>query len=109
MAAIPEGRDHERIWLEPAKPREGPDDRRWCQDDVWDGRATEYVRADLLPIWQPIETAPEGEIIGYNRHTKKYKIGERYCFKREWDAIIDRKSGRFLVCSDWMPLPEPPR
>jgi len=46
--------DHERIWLEPRTPNDpSPDERCWCQHDVWDrgdyegSEPTEYVRADL--------------------------------------------------------------
>lgn len=47
--------DHERIWLQPRPPAGVPDDRTWCQDDVWTHELdhggdppTEYVRADLM-------------------------------------------------------------
>ena len=40
--------DHERIWLQSEEGAANHEEGRlWCQDDVWDGDSTEYVRADL--------------------------------------------------------------
>jgi hypothetical protein len=47
-----DGKDHERIWLEPGEPKSS-EGRMWCEDNAWThrgehGQATEYVRADLV-------------------------------------------------------------
>ena len=66
-------------------------------------RPTRYVRADLVPHWQPIETAPEmqavltwskrdGRVIGVN-------TGE------EWLMASDVKVDPPTM---WQPLPAPP-
>ena len=74
---------------------------------IYDNKdAAEYIRSDLVPQWQPIETAPlhedlllwcEGDIL------KGYKLTFGWCvgFDREDDAI-------YVNPTHWQPLPTPP-
>lgn len=84
-------------------------------DRYWE--ANEYVRADLVPRWQPIETAPRD---GTRVDLWSVQFG-RYP-NASWDTIYDppdtcgwtdanhhgsiAEAGPF---TRWMPLPEPPK
>ena len=61
--------------------------------------------------WQGIESAPSGiPIIGLRDPSQTGRqpafIGEVYDLRK--NALIDVWSGRWAVCTHWMPLPTPP-
>ena len=63
--------------------------------------------------WQPIETAPRGEIIVglklYCVGAQPAAVGELYDPKiAGGPALIDRWHGRWWRVTHWMPLPLPP-
>jgi hypothetical protein len=77
-----DGKDHERIWLEPGEPKSS-EGRMWCENNAWShrgehGQATEYVRADLIgnllrdtakvPPWQSPGLS-EWSIVGMNHYS----------------------------------------
>jgi len=70
------------------------------------------MQAHMVPVgWQPIETAPKGEVIIGLRdpsHTGRQPafIGEFYDLRE--NALLDQWSGRWAVCTHWQPLPTPP-
>jgi hypothetical protein len=59
--------------------------------------------------WQPIETAPKGrKLLGIQ--SARYFVGERFevqAFGVDV-ALIDRMSGKWVACTHWHDLPEPP-
>lgn len=94
-------------------PHDYPEERiiTWKDDDT--GKFVgmcKYIRADLVPQWQPIETAPKDgtEILtirsnGYIRNAKWYDNP----FGRK-DTVIDDADGKWWSVTHWMPLPSPP-
>jgi hypothetical protein len=52
--------------------------------------------------WQPIETAPSGNVLLY------YPAENGKNALREWITIGLGRSDRFRKASHWMPLPKPP-
>lgn len=64
-------------------------------------RDIEYLRADLFPQWQPIETAPRDgtEILGYREGLGTWIVN--------WDPDEQDFSPGWTP-THWMPLPEPP-
>lgn len=66
----------------------------------------EWVKAEDLPGWQPIETAPKaGHIIGHWRGYKRPCVMWWNVADGAWESWADRKE----TPSHWMPLPEPPK
>ena len=70
---------------------------------------SEYIRADLLPQWQPIGTAPKDGsfIIG---HGDGVAI-ENCPYIMEWsegDGWVEAYSEVDVTPTHWMPLPTPP-
>lgn len=63
-----------------------------------------------MQSWKPIETAPPCQIILGISGAGTYKIGTAFSTRsdRVIDALIDSKSGKWLGCDFWQPLPEPP-
>ena len=102
-----------------------------CEEEDW-GYGTEYIRADLVPQWQPIETAPKDgtSILIY---TQGMVIEARYCTgswsedtpisPAEYDGAVwcafddalafeieETPHGDFCgEVTHWQPLPEPPQ
>jgi len=77
------------------------------------GMGTKYIRADFVPQWQPIETAP-------NDGKTKALYG---CFKeKKWYECISKRGNgvggkhvnvptgfrSYTGATHWMPLPKPP-
>lgn len=71
------------------------------------------ARGEAVKGWQPIETAPDKTwVIGLRAFRdedptanpawvgQKYDLGE--------GRLIDWRTGRWVTCSHWMPLPAPP-
>ena len=81
----------------------------WALDDPHN-TGTEYIRADLSPQWQPIETAPRdgAQILAYGAHQH---YPEEYTTKIQWwsDGINGwGATGVSIIPTHWMPLPKPP-
>lgn len=97
----------ERIW---AKGNTIDYDLTRWSTSRWNGD-TEYIRADLVPQWQPIETAPKDgtEILTLrsNGHIAK-AIWYDNPFGRT-DTVIENASGKWWSVTHWMPLPTPPQ
>ena len=96
----------ERIWATGQSAQ--PSGRWWHETELKIG--VKYIRADLVPQWQPIETAPKDgtEILtirsnGYIRNAKWYDNP----FGRK-DTVIDDADGKWWSVTHWMPLPSPP-
>lgn len=73
-----------------------------------DGWQVEYVRADLVPQWQPIETAPKdgSEFLCWSK-------GWRYPHMAYWESEYMSFENPFTYDfmdqpTHWMPLPAPP-
>jgi len=92
----------ERIWA--FRPGPDADHGHWVSYDIG---ATEYTRADLVPQWQPIETAPE-----YDPHAKlRVIVWNRFSRCAEYvlaDGDFWRARGEECSLSHWMPLPATP-
>jgi hypothetical protein len=58
--------------------------------------------------WQPIETAPRDTLILGVSVSGKYKVGIVFCAMKGWSAVIDERTGKWLECTHWQPLPPPP-
>ena len=110
--------EHDRIYLQPACCSDFErEDRHWCQDkDVWEecedaAKPVEFIRADLMPTWRPIETAPkDGTFVDLWDELSKTRL-PNCC----WDALTGRWmiwGGTLSMSCDrikfWMPLPKPP-
>lgn len=90
----------ERIWLTADRPDHRP---FVTKGFLASPPRTEYIRADLVPQWQPIETAPrDGRwVLRYDPRLPKN------------DQVFQTRSdGGFWVYEKipgaWMPLPQPP-
>ena len=97
----------ERIW---ASGFGAPPAGRWWHETELTCGAL-YIRADLVPQWQPIETAPkDGTEILTIRSNGYIAKGVWYenPFGRE-DTVIDCASGKWWSVTHWMPLPAPPQ
>jgi hypothetical protein len=78
---------------------------------------TEYIRADLVPGWQPIETAPrDGSEILVSDGEAVEKVSWAYVSNSGsvgWLINVNVDSGfnyydQFTDPTHWMPLPTPP-
>jgi len=82
----------------------------WVDDNGEYVGLCEYIRADLVPQWQPIETAPkDGTEILTIRSNGFIGKGVWYDnpFGRK-DTVIENASGKWWSVTHWMPLPAPP-
>lgn len=62
-----------------------------------------YIRADLVPQWQPIETAPrDGTFLALNYDG----IVHQATMTKHGPYSVTSKS--FMSATHWMPLPTPP-
>lgn len=99
----------DRIWACPEGGTWDAESGSWDLGRDWQGPEAEYIRADLVPDWKPIETAPKdgSEILGY--------VGSGYVGGaivlhalndgdtwHDWDAYAWEPT-------HWMPLPKPPK
>ena len=72
------------------------------------GSEVEYLRADLVPQWQPIETAPkDGTVVLLGRADYYPKSG--YWVEHEFQDWWGWDRDRACPPTHWMPLPEPPQ
>lgn len=105
----------ERIWL--AEYRDGEDSEPTIEHEVSDPALrgfgvpdsyNEYIRADLLPQWQPIETIDgSGVVVALATKNGFFNMGSFYgglLFIFGKDGPID-----ISVFDYWMPLPELPK
>ena len=78
-------------------------------DSEWSGvDFSEYIRSELIPQWQPIETAPkDGSAI--LTWTRLYGYADEFCVMywgdKEWMCL----DAFYLEPTHWMPLPEEPK
>ena len=74
---------------------------------IYDNKdAAEYIRADLVPQWQPIETAPKDgtDILVYHpEHREQFVC---YFLGGLWHYSLDTALGSNPT--HWQPLPTPP-
>ena len=72
---------------------------------------TKYIRADLTPQWQPIETAPKDgvEILGFDSKNKTYHVTiyDGYSWHNPDNHYYSEALGFYPT--HWMPLPTPPK
>lgn len=105
LARIDYDGTHDGTWLACA-PYEPP--------HPYTGGEPQYIRADLVPSWQPIETIPVSfvgsdgcwsEVIVWNTKYERCdlcRVGtDRIPMWGDWDIPVE--------ASHWMPLPEPPK
>lgn len=107
----------ERIW---AKGNTIDYDLTRWSTSRWNGD-TEYIRADLVPQWQPIDTAPKdgtAVLVGcsYFRHGKS-QVTLAWHERGMWAEGMywDEGEEKMVVAqcefrpTHWMPLPTPPQ
>ena len=97
----------DRIWV-------GPNGDYWSNENIGYKLDIEYIRADLVPQWQPIETAPKDgtKILGAWPQLRKHKwwtIQPVFFHCGDWIHGWDEDEDLALHPTHWMPLPEPPK
>lgn len=73
---------------------------------------TKYIRADLVPQWHPIETAPKpsGQVIlATPRNLGGYDVVNGHWFRTENKWVYDCHFAPDRQPTHWMPLPQPPQ
>lgn len=97
----------ERIWLLPGtstwSPAPYPADTVGAQD------AIEYVRADTVPRWQDIRTAPKDGTVIFAFDADRpvgWGLPVKWNNRMSW---INGERGKALGPTHWMPLPPPPK
>lgn len=78
--------------------------------DIWADypNTTEYIRADLVPQWQPIETAPKHDLETLILYSSEgVQIGWFSAFHKCW--LTTEGKDVWAEPTHWMPLPEPPK
>ncbi len=73
---------------------------------------TEYVRADLVPQWQPIETCPKpsGQVLLATKNSVSgFSVFNGHWFKTGNRFEYDCHFAPNEQPSYWMPLPKPPK
>lgn len=71
----------------------------------WNGD-TEYIRADLVPQWQPIETAPKHDLETLILYSSEgLQIGWFSAFHKCW--LTTEGKDVWAEPTHWMPLPTP--
>ena len=94
------------VWVEDENPHTPR--RAYLGAGSWPGERTEYIRADLVPQWLPIETAPKDgtRFLAY----EKRDISHYPCW---WNSDFQGWSGwqddwdSEPKPTHWMPLPTP--
>lgn len=67
----------------------------------------EYIRADLVPQWQPIETAPKHDLETLILYSSEgVQIGWFSAFHKCW--LTTEGKDVWAEPTHWMPLPTPP-
>jgi hypothetical protein len=115
----------ERIWLTADDPNNRP---FVTKGPLASPPRTEYIRADLVPGWQPIETAPRDgtRVMLWRGFTEIGKwaemvVAEWHDGEWQWPSddnpsthgewTVDDMLNGYCSCGDfthWMPLPNPP-
>ena len=91
----------DRIWAD-------TESMGWVEaNDLESMRPTEaeYVRANLLPQWSTIETAPDGETV---MCALKYGIGVVIAHFDDGDWFGDSGNNWTGKVTHWQPIPNPP-
>lgn len=74
------------------------------------GRMQKYTRSDLVPQWQPIETAPKDgrSMVVYD---DMYDVGTARWNGHRFEYDFDDGGMSYHPCdaTHWMPLPSPPK
>lgn len=94
----------EVIYLEPACCADPEVGRQWCQSHDGFGHCengvdpTKYIRADLVPQWHPIETAPKDGTAVDLWVIRPARPGRRYpdCIWDGEDWVLDRDRARII-------------
>ena len=79
-----------------------------------DGRLVEYIRADLVPQWMPIDTAPKDGQAILSTWPSLFKDQDKWfiqpVFFRDgiWLHLWDHDETMPLNPTHWQPLPNPP-
>ena len=85
----------------------------WGRDPEREGEV-EYIRADLVPQWQPIETAPKDGTAILSTWHSLFKYQDKWfiqpVFFRDgiWLHLWDHDETLPLNPTHWQPLPSPP-
>lgn len=85
--------DHERIWLQSEEDAGDQEEGRlWCQDNVWSGDATQYVRADLFDRRgdKIIELSEERNKLASELDAKDKRIAELEAGKAQYAEIASK-------------------
>jgi hypothetical protein len=99
----------------------------WKHENPSHSNPSEYIRADLVPTWQPIETAPKDQSVVLLHSSKwlepcsGYFISAKY-LEKEYGNPYVMEEGWYPSCgfifdlpevvikpTHWMPLPEAPK
>lgn len=67
----------------------------------------EYIRADLVPQWQPIETAPSDHLMFYGN--TRHDQGVVFTGWKAVNGMHYSDNGDVAYPKHWMPLPMPPQ
>ena len=79
----------------------------WGHQQERDGE-WEYIRADLVPQWQPIETAPKHDLETLILYSSEgVQMGWFSAFHKCW--LTTEGKDVWAEPTHWMPLPEPPK
>lgn len=84
------------------------DQGKWVDHDQSPWGAVKYIRADLVPTWQPIETAP-ADVFLLVKH--KLEVHPFVACNHDVLGWIDQdfdEIGHTEMLSHWMPLPQMP-
>lgn len=91
----------DRIWV-------GPNGDYWSNENIGYKLDIEYIRADLVPQWQPIETAPKHDLETLILYSSEgVQIGWFSAFHKCWLTTEDKDV--WAEPTHWMPLPTPPK
>lgn len=102
-----------KIWAWDAPHAIGPT-RIWSYEEMPSALTAEYIRADLVPQWQPVETAPKdgSRFLMYVRNAtphNRVRVGMWLGRGAGWVVYGWKDThGNFHEPTLWQPLPEPP-
>jgi hypothetical protein len=115
----------ERMWRETIKPcAEYKNGGSFYHESPTPRKTVEYIRADLVPGWQTIETAPKDgsnlDLWCRREHCHGHVDYVRIC-NASWGDMVDFVGNIYqgwqgiqspyhtLIPTHWMPLPTPPK